>query len=225
MSGAVVCAIGCGAAEPRGHDDRIPRECVIEGRSPESIADVVERVNALPRPVSVACFVASLPRPLAVVASSSEFSAQPAVGAGNPRLFILSEGLAMSIVPAGEGSHLLELGEWVSDTRTIKAELRFPVEAAISHDTPYEVLLDGGITTCGLCHRNETPAPDRPGAYVSEAMRPASNHYVPLADLHDELDACDRSAEPARCELLSALLDFGLVEEVAFSDELATFFN
>lgn len=224
------CALAC-EATPRDtppRDEReslVPDGCVIEGDAPQSIADVVERINVLPRPLSIACFVASLPRPLSVVATTSDFSVQPATGETNPRLFILTGGLVLSVVPAGDSSHLLELGEWISTTRTIKAEIPFPIEASITHDTPYDVIYASGITTCGLCHRNETIAPERAGAYASDAMRPAPQHYASLAVLYSELETCDFVDDAERCRMLSALFDFGPVDEVSFSDELETFFD
>jgi hypothetical protein len=221
-----ICVLACSTQTgPRDQrDSPVSSRCLIEGETPQTIADVVERINKLPHPASVACFVASLPRPLSVVATTSDFSVQAASGEANPRLFILTDGLVLSIIPAGESSHLLELGEWVSTTRTIKAEIPFPIEAPITHDTPYEVLNSPSITTCGLCHRNEVPTPERPGAFTSDAMRPLPQQHASLAALYAELEACDFVNDAERCEMLSALFDFGPVVEVSFSDELATFF-
>lgn len=43
-------------------------------RSPSTIAQVVDLVNALPRPLSLTCFLESLDRPLQVAASSGVIS-------------------------------------------------------------------------------------------------------------------------------------------------------
>ena len=76
-----------------------------------------------------------------------------------------------------------------------------------------------------MCHRNEAPVAERPGAYMSEAIRPTTPSLVPISALDDALDACDWSAEPERCAMLSGLLDFGEVVQGEFSDELPTIFD
>src|SRR4029079_3523408 len=54
------------------------------------IADVVTRMNAIvAKGGDGACFVATLPRPLAVVATLNTASAQPAGGSGAPRLLFM----------------------------------------------------------------------------------------------------------------------------------------
>src|SRR4051794_26926429 len=61
--------------------------------SPQTIADVVELLNAMPKPVSLPCFLSTLARPLEVHATLSVTSAQPAVGKRSPRIFIFLDGL------------------------------------------------------------------------------------------------------------------------------------
>jgi hypothetical protein len=85
-----------------------------------SIAAAVARLNALGPNTDVPCFIATLPRPLAVVATSGTSSAQPAVGMSAPRILLMLPKLVITVVPAGEGSKLLEFGEWLGSTRTIK---------------------------------------------------------------------------------------------------------
>src|SRR5687767_916415 len=94
--------------------------------SPRTIAEAIALVNALPPPVTLACFLQSLDRPLYAYATYSVISLQPAVGARSPRIFLFdgkSGGLVMSIVPEGMGSHALEFGQFVDETRTIKGEI------------------------------------------------------------------------------------------------------
>lgn len=208
-----------------GEVDPIPDACLIGGEAPRTIDEVVARIEALPHPVSIPCVLASLPRPLTLVATNSVFSVQPAKGDDNPRLFILEDGLVLSVVPTGDGSELLELSEFVSPTQTLKAEIEFPVDGPISAELPYEHEFYEGLTSCGVCHRDEYESPDRPGAYVSVALRPAPDTLVPVSSLGPLLDGCDWEQEPARCELLSGLLDFGPVEQGAFADELPTIFD
>ena len=68
-------------------------------------------VNALPSPVTLPCFLQALARPLKMHAAVSLISAQPSVGARSPRIFLFFDGLRVSIVPAGAGAPLLEMGE------------------------------------------------------------------------------------------------------------------
>jgi hypothetical protein len=193
---------------------------------PRTITELVERIDALPHPVTIPCLVASLPRPLDLVATNSEFSVQPAKGDDDPRIFILADGLVLSVVPTGEGSELLEFSEFVSPTETIKAELEFPIDGPVSPEDPYDhKILEGGLTRCGVCHRDEYESPDRPGAWVSVAFRPVSTSLVPIESLPAVLDACDWDQQPARCEMLGALLDFGEVAQASFPEELPTIFD
>lgn len=215
---------GTGAGETEGPEP-IPEACLIGGEAPRSVVELVERVEALPHPVTIPCVLASLPRPLSLVATSSDFSVQPAKGDDNPRIFVLGEGLVLSVVPLGEGRELLEMSEWVEATKTIKAELEFPIDGALSVEEAYDLDFANGLTRCGLCHRNEYESPTRPGAYVSDAMRPTPDSLVPIDTLGPALDACDWAGEPERCALLSALLDHGEVQQGAFDDALPTFFD
>ena len=68
------------------------------------------------------CFLERLDRPLTVLGVASVFSLQPAVGARSPRIFIFDPGLVMSVVPAGMGSPYLELAEYTTPLRSIKAQ-------------------------------------------------------------------------------------------------------
>ncbi|HEY6877676.1 MAG TPA: hypothetical protein VI299_06630, partial [Polyangiales bacterium] len=87
--------------------------------APRTIAEVVARIDRLPTP-SIACLVASLPRPLSAVASVGASSLQPSVNFDSPRIFILFEGVVLSVTALGDGANAIELGEWVTPTRTLK---------------------------------------------------------------------------------------------------------
>lgn len=196
--------------------------------SPQHIADVVTRINALPAPVSLACFVASLPRPLALVASTSVLSVQPAEGPESPRIFVLTGGLVLALALAGEGSHLLEMGEWVSELRTLKGELAFPVTSALAEDAPFTRIQGTaeGPTSCGFCHTQEHPHPSLEGAFESTALRPLPSTEVPVSRLREARTACDPLAQPTpRCTMLRALFDHGPVRQGAFSEMVALFFE
>ncbi|NVB39987.1 hypothetical protein G6O69_19235 [Pseudenhygromyxa sp. WMMC2535] len=206
-------------------DGPIPAACVTGEPAPQSIPELVARIEALPHPVTIPCVLASLPRPLSVVATDSEFSIQPAVGEDNPRLFILGDGLILSVVPAGDGAPLLEFSEWVDSTHTIKGELAFPITETIDPGDPYDLEYQDGLTRCGVCHANEYEVAERPGAHASLALQPVATSLVDVDGLDALLADCDWQAEAARCELLSGLLDHGEVVEGAFPEDLPTIFD
>lgn len=201
--------------------------CEIGGDPPGTIQDVVDRIEsldaAMEEPVTLECFVASLPRPIELVASYSTFSAQPSPDRAHPRVFLFSGGLVMSIVLGGDGAHLLELAELTSATRSIKGEIPFPIESPIDDATPYDILYDDEITGCAFCHSGEVEVEDRPGAYESDALRPSFRELVTLESMRRTHAGCDDDVDPVGCILLHALLDFGDVEETEFNEEIRTF--
>ncbi len=201
------------------------RACQDAGRALTSIDDALALLNELPRPVDGPCFVAALPRPLRVVASHSFTSAQPAESRRSPRIFLLGEPLVISVVPEGQGSLVVEFGEFLSSTRSLKGEIPLPVTAPLPSDTPYaHVLYQPGLTTCGFCHAAEEPSPLRPGAYGSAALRPHERELVPVSELRESHEACVEAEDVAgACAMFHALFDFGEVEQGAFSPELPTF--
>lgn len=222
--------VGCGAVTPApvadaGHwwDDTLGH-CLPQGVAPSTIGQVVNRINALPHPVSVACVVASLPRPLTLVATMSVFSAQPAIDDHNPRVFIFSNGLVMSVVPAGSGAQLLELGEQVTAGRTLKGEIPFPVKEVLLASVPYaQVLMGNSQTNCALCHRNESPHEAIDGGFVSVAFRPDPGSLMSIAALKAELKTCDPAVDRPRCELLVALVGLGPSTEGRFPSQFELF--
>lgn len=195
--------------------------------SPRSILEAVAQLNALPKPLTLPCFIATLPRPLAVQASQSVFSAQPALGRRSPRMFIFSDPLLMTIVPDGSGRHLLEFGQRHSETSSIKAEVEFPVLGALRDEDPFERLIYmDRFTTCSACHAGEVPAEDIAftKAFVSQALRPAPSERVGLAEMLAEARACNAEAEPERCAMLQAVFGAGDVVDHDFPDSVATFY-
>jgi hypothetical protein len=205
-----------------------PPRCVApEGAptSPQTIADVVALVNALPSPVTLPCFLQTLARPLKMHASVSLISAQPSAGARSPRIFLFFEGLRLSIVPAGAGAPLLELGEIRDESRSLKAEILFPVTTPLDAAMPYDrILFTPTVTRCGFCHPVETPDPDISfaTAFTSVALRPLDSYAVTIDALANELSICDPTAEPDRCAMLHALFDQGTPVEQPFPAELPT---
>jgi hypothetical protein len=220
---------GAPASETSAGDARRVPVCVAPSGSspPRSIADVVDRVNALPRPVTLACFLEAMARPLELYASESIFSAQPAVGRRSPRMFFFVDPLIMSIAPDGPGSHLLELGERRSDTRSIKAEIEFPVTSELVPEAPFERLVfEERLTICSGCHAAEQPATDITftQAFVSQALRPVPRERVSLGEALAESRVCDAEAEPERCAILRAVFSQGDVVDRDFPTAMETFY-
>lgn len=189
-----------------------------------TLFSAVARLNALPAPATPACFVAGLPRPLDVVATTSVVSAQPAAGRLSPRLFLLLPGMVVSVVPDGAGAKLVELAEWDGPTRTLKGEVEFPLSSPLAADAPLaRVHPSQGTTSCGLCHRNELPHSSIDGGFVSDAFRPDPGTLVPVSEVSAQHAACLETDLSDRCVLLHALFDFGEVRQGAFSRDLALF--
>lgn len=203
--------------------------------TPASIDDAVKLINSLARPVTVACFLESLDRPLRVTATNSILSLQPASGNRSPRTFLITDKLIMSVVFDGIGQHLIEFGQFVTPTRTLKAEIAFPIETELLPGLPFQRIHsdvpDGGDsgmgTSCRFCHYDEQPAPQITDAiaYTSVAFKPDWRTKVPLDSLVHERLTCDAATEPVRCEMLHAFFDHGEVTEVDFPDDVTTIFN
>lgn len=213
-----------GAAEVAAELDRCAPAPGTTG-SPSSIAETVDLVNGLPPPVSLACFLEALERPLRLVATRSVFSAQPAMGSRSPRIFLFMEGIIHSIVPEGSARNLLEMGEATSPGTSIKAELEFPITETITLATAFERLPLDDITTCAVCHDGHVPVAGLEGAFESEVLRPADRELVPLAELEGEARRCDGALEPERCALLGALFQHGEVIATEFPRSLPTIFD
>ncbi len=201
------------------------RACADAPSELHTIGDVITQLNSMPAPVSAACLVATVPRPLALVATEGTNSAQPASSHQSPRIFLRMDGLVMGVVPDGDGGKLLEFGEWVTPTRTLKGELEAPVLGPLADDAAYQhALYSASSTACGLCHLGEAPHPTIPSAFVSDAFRPLPDSIVTLDELRAMHDACVVERDSgARCEMFHALFDLGDVVDGPFDDEVSTF--
>jgi hypothetical protein len=191
-----------------------------------SIEEVVAQLNAMPKPVTLPCFVQSFARPLGVAASRSLFSAQPSAGDRSPRIFLFSDPLIITVAPAGRGSHLMEFGQLRSETHSLKAEIEFPVERELDPSEPFErILFDETFTNCAVCHIEEELDSDISfaTAYTSRALRPTATELVSVDFLRSEVEPCDPGEEPERCALLSAIFDWGEVVERVFPEVIPTF--
>lgn len=230
--GAVVvfALAGCAEEAEPGDDSEgvaewdVPRDCPPPDgitEAPRSIEEVVALVNALPKPTTLSCYLQALPRPIALYATTSTFSAQPAGGPSDPRIFVFADALSQSVVPSGPGAVLLELGVFTSPTRSIKAEIEFPVEAALLPADPYEQVRVGSGTNCGVCHLDEYASPDVTvtTAYASQALQPPPEDGVSLSLVRQYARDCDADATPERCSILTGLFAHGDTTTAEFPAE------
>jgi hypothetical protein len=195
--------------------------------SPTTIAETVDLINGLPRPVTIACFLQSLDRPLKIIATNSVISAQPAHGVDSPRIFLLLPGLSLSVVPDGKSRDLLEFGELVGAKRSIKGELHFPIEDTLTYASPFEgILRTTGGTICATCHATEEAVPYHgvDFAYESVAYRISQNFEVAFAHVESQYASCDAAVQPVRCANLAALFDQGEVSRGDFPADMPVFF-
>ncbi|HMW46686.1 MAG TPA: hypothetical protein PK011_14310 [Marinagarivorans sp.] len=182
-----------------------------------NFAGVVDWINAMPKPLTLACFIASLPRPLTYNATFSRSSVQPAIGKLNPRIFIQYEKLWLSFVPQeamtavkdpltgertsvwdSDGIQLLEFSlEVDSDLpvpQSIKGELAFPILKNIPRNAPYARIADSSReSTCKACHANETIIGSLDGAPIfrSKMLRSAKQTLMQPDDIFLHYYACD----------------------------------
>jgi hypothetical protein len=194
--------------------------------APRDYPQLLELLNALPRPTSIACFVESLERPLKLNLANSIFSAQPATGPDNPRVFISIDPMVYSIVPAGVGAALLETSLLTSDTRSVKAEIVFPLEEEVTFEEVAKHVRRGNNTVCGLCHATEVEAVGAEfgqGLFESVALKPREEDLISIPSLTAAADLCDPALEPERCAILDALF-YGPVEDWTFPEAMVTFF-
>ena len=195
----------------------------------ENTDEAVQLLNALPKPTTVACFLESLARPLGAFATKSQVSAQPALSARSPRVFVKLGPLWVSVVIDGASSYLMEFGELVGGDppQSVKGELLLPIAEAVAPSAPYDrVAEDTTGTVCRACHTREQRAEMIPfaNAFSSDAYRPRPNSRVSIDSLRVQEQTCDAQVEPRRCEMLSALFGGGPVNETPFPATMPTFF-
>ncbi len=220
----LVVAVACTDAEPTPNSVDSPCATPEGLGRPGTIEQAIELIDALPRPVTVPCLLESFERPMGLEAVNSLFSAQPAVGQESPRFFVMSGDLAISFVPAGTGRPLVEFGERIDDTDTVKGELHFPVEGDLALADAYDRISgpDGTATGCGLCHLDERPWDGAEGAFVSNGLAPAVSGRVSIDAIIAVRHACDPVSEPDRCAVLAALVDHGELVHQPFPDAFAS---
>jgi hypothetical protein len=231
---ACACQAGEPAASTASAPDAAPEPsysaCATKthiAAAPRSVGEVVTLLNQLPKPLTLPCFLESLPHPFAIQATRSIVSAQPAVGARSPRMFLFFDPLIVSVVPEGQGGRLLELGERRGETSSLKAELEFPIESLLQPEAAFDRLrYDDDTSSCDFCHAEPEPAADydHPHAAISRGIRPIPRDRVALGDLIRETETCDPAQEPDRCAMLRALFEGTPPLDAEFPATYKTFF-
>jgi hypothetical protein len=194
--------------------------------TPQTIEEAIAMINVLPRPVTAACFLQSLKRPLGVTLTNSTTSMQPAFNTRSPRIFVLVGNLTISVVPEGDGSEVIEFSVLTSTATTLKGELALPVTAPLAKSAAYDRIRFGDSgTTCQFCHSNEVRDPNITwaNAFRSDAFLPRAATKVDLEFLRNEWATCDAVAEPKRCETLKGLFGYGEVDAKDFPADYKTF--
>ncbi len=201
------------------------------------IQSVVDWINAMPKPVSLPCFVASLPRPLKTYPAVSTFSAQPSLGERSPRVFFFFDKLVLTVavdqdedktIPAELETHLLELSFLVDEATYLsqKGEIKFPVMATLADDSPFlGIMFSDKLTTCSLCHPNEQPhrTIGDGTVYASTMLRPTD--ATTLNNMKLERAQCDENLELHRCSMLAAIVDHGTLQWWEFPIAVPTIFD
>jgi len=222
-----------------------------EGMVLTDIDSVTDWVNAMPKPVSLPCFLQTLPRPLFHNATVSNISAQVSVGERSPRTFLAIDKLIFTVVPDevtarikdpvtgayteiwdADGIRLLEMSYEVESEyltrQSIKAELKFPVTELLPRSAPYDKIHFSETTsTCAFCHGDETRIDVIEGVpvYRSEMLRNSRNNEITIQKMMFEQMVCDPGESKKaqyRCEMLDAIYDQGELVWFSFPLELPT---
>ncbi|RYZ64173.1 MAG: hypothetical protein EOP09_16365 [Proteobacteria bacterium] len=186
---------------------------------PRSMPDMIKLINALPKPVTVACVVDALKGPFRVNATSSAFSAQPAYSEDAPRIFLFYEPLYISIVPTGMGGDMIEFSIQTGPEESVKGELAFPVKDTITEDAAYEHIKfeTANATVCGSCHSGERPAGDGfpANAFISSFLRTMDVYDVSAKQIEKSAKRCQTEVLP-ECKVLEALTSKGALIQTNF---------
>jgi len=211
----VATAVGCASGAKSDRNEGCKGEA-----APGTITEMIGHINTLPLPVDLPCLLDSLARPLQLELTDNPISAQPADGPDSPRVFVFIDALTMSLVPSGPGASVVEFGEDVGDTLSLKGEIEIPVTETLELDAPYtRIEHDVYGTVCAVCHIKQEPYPG--GGMASVAIRPTERSLVPVADLRAVAQECAPDTRHGRCGVLTAMFD-GAVEHHPFSIELPT---
>ena len=187
-------------------------------RQPQTIAEALNLVNALPKPLSLDCFILALKPPLKVFATNSTFSAQPAQGNSSPRIFIIQNSLVLSVVPSGSGRTFLEFGE-VKSGQSFKAEIQFPIENSVTYEQINTHLSSGGTnSSCVSCHFAEAKSSYTTGKslFISNILRPDESQRVGQTFMKIQAETCNSETNKYRCDILKAIYINGAASDATF---------
>lgn len=233
LMAVLLCA--CGGQSPSGDGSAICKAPADHALS--DIQSVVDWINAMDKPLSLPCFVQSLPRPLATHSAYSIFSAQPSLGQRSPRVIFFIDELILTVatdqdeddtLPAQLETHLLELSFLVDaeNLLTTKAELKFPVTERLADSAPYQKIdFDESHSNCFACHGLETQRDVIEGYPIYQSQMLASSDPLPLNNLIAEHNNCDAIAEPHRCAMLAAIVSHGVLVPTDFPDGALTIYD
>ncbi len=228
---AFLALVSCGG-EPVASRCERPENIVLE-----DIQSVVDWINAMDKPLTLPCFITSLPRPLKTHSSISDFSAQPSVGRRSPRVFFFFDQLILTVavdqdlddaIPTEDEDHLLELSFVVdeADLLTDKGEIAFPVVAPLPDSAPYSRVLFSEVNSnCAFCHPNESSVRSIEDVPILQSSMLKPTISLPIVELATERAACDRQDEPHRCDMLSSIVDHGELQNQDFPSWAKTIFD
>lgn len=188
-------------------------------QSPNTIDEATDLINQLPKPLTVSCFLASLKKPLQVYAVDNVFSAQPSAGPEDPRIFLFSGNLVISVVPKGPSSEVIEFSQLTSDGKSVKGEIAFPVTAQLPGDAPYSKIKDGSVgTACRICHGAESRdlSITRGEAFKSGIIEPDSYNRIGSTTLNRVALNCNSSENLERCRILNSIFVNGKGQDAEF---------
>ncbi|RYZ57988.1 MAG: hypothetical protein EOP07_08340 [Proteobacteria bacterium] len=189
---------------------------------PRTIDELMTLINALPKPMTVACLIDALKGPFKVNATSNNFSGQPAYSSDLPRIFLLfGTQLFVAVVPKGEGGKAVEVSYRLANGSSVKGELHFPVTENLAVDAPYTSIITSGQsgTICGGCHFPEVWAgAEFPiSAFASSFVLPIPEMNVTISRINKRAKICATEVAD-ECPVLEALFYQGMPTAFKFED-------
>lgn len=215
----VFLSIGCSGNEGKKSSSVSCSDVAAELSDPQSIADAVALINALPRPLTIDCFLNSLKAPLKVFAINNKASAQPAADQQSPRIFILKDRFVFSVVPAGTARNLLEFSELNTANESFKGELEFPIEGTVTIDQILSrISQTTNTSTCVNCHSQERIIPYKSlgSLFASQVVSPNESQRVSYPYLRAQATACSPDINKFRCDMLNAIYTKGQATDAPF---------
>ena len=190
----LVLVFACGDSQSK-NKPQTSNDCDSSRSLPQNVSQLVSQLNALPKPVTLPCFLQSLSDGFRISASDSDLSAQPAGGRDNPRFFVAtSDNLVFTVVAAGRHSQQIEIAESVDALNSIKAEIDFPIAEELTPGAPYEGLFSKSSShSCShLCHSNFEEWKDYDGvmAFSSTKLRPNPASVLSVGEIEALFSVC-----------------------------------